>query len=60
LVGFQIPLIGGIAQISVDFGYHCRMFNLGSPKTGGDWVVHIAGAFVALFLVWWMLRMFVL
>jgi hypothetical protein len=36
------------------------MFNLGSPKTGGDWVVHIAGAFVALFLVWWMLRMFVL
>jgi hypothetical protein len=26
----------------------------------GDWIVHIAGAIVAIFLVWWMLRMFVL
>ena len=40
--------------------YHCRMFNFGKPKTGGDWIVHIAGAIVAIFLVWWMLRMFVL
>jgi hypothetical protein len=36
------------------------MFNLGSPKTGGDWIVHIAGVIVALFLVCWMLRVFVL
>jgi len=40
--------------------YHCRMFNFGKPKTAGDWIVHIAGAIVAIFLVWWMLRMFVL
>jgi hypothetical protein len=40
--------------------YHCRMFNFGKPKTAGDWIVHIAGAVVAIFLVWWMLRMFVL
>jgi hypothetical protein len=36
------------------------MFNFGKPKTPADWVVHIAGAIVAIFLVWWMLRMFVL
>jgi len=40
--------------------YHCRMFNFGKPKTAGDWIVHIAGAIVAIFLVWWMLRMYVL
>jgi hypothetical protein len=40
--------------------YHCRMFNFGKPKTVGDWIVHIAGAIVAVFLVWWMLRMYVL
>lgn len=40
--------------------YHCRMFNFGKPKTAGDWIVHIAGAIVAVFLVWWMLRMYVL
>ncbi len=40
--------------------YHCRMFNFGRPKTSGDWIVHIAGAIVAIFLVWWMLRVYVL
>jgi hypothetical protein len=40
--------------------YHCCMFNFGKPKTAGDWIIHIAGVLVALFLVWWMLRMFVL
>jgi hypothetical protein len=36
------------------------MFNFGKPKTVGDWIVHVAGAIVAIFLVWWMLRMYVL
>jgi hypothetical protein len=36
------------------------VFNLGNPKTGGDWIVHIAAAIVAIFLVWWMLRLYVL
>jgi hypothetical protein len=40
--------------------YHRRMFNFGKPKTAGDWIVHIAGAIIAIFLVWWMLRMYVL
>jgi hypothetical protein len=26
----------------------------------GDWIVHVLGAIVALFLIWWMLRMYVL
>ena len=36
------------------------MFNFGKPKTAGDWIVHAIGAIIALFLVWWMLRAFVL
>ena len=37
-----------------------HMFNFGKPKTSGDWVVHIAGAIVAIFLIWWMFRLYVL
>jgi hypothetical protein len=40
--------------------YHRRMFNFGKPKTAGDWIVHVAGAIVAIFLIWWMLRLYVL
>jgi hypothetical protein len=36
------------------------VFNLGKPKTVSDWIVHVAGAIVAIFLVWWMLRVYVL
>jgi len=36
------------------------MFNFGKPKTFGDWIVHIAAAMVAIFLILWMLRMYVL
>jgi hypothetical protein len=38
----------------------CGVFNFGKPKTVGDWIVHVAGAIVALFLMWWMLRVYVL
>jgi len=37
----------------------CRMFNFGKPKTVGDWIIHLVGVMVALFLVWWMLRIYV-
>ena len=40
--------------------YHATVFNFGKPKTVGDWMVHVAGAVVALLLVWWMLRAYVL
>jgi hypothetical protein len=33
-------------------------FNFGRPRTAGDWVVHVLGVIVALFLIWWLLRMF--
>jgi len=36
------------------------MFNFGKPKTPGDWIVHIAGAYSQYSLVWWMLRLYVL
>jgi len=36
------------------------MFNFGKPKTIGDWIVHILGGIVALLLVSWMLRVYVL
>jgi hypothetical protein len=34
------------------------MFNFGKPKTAGDWLVHLIGALIALFLVWWLIHMF--
>ena len=40
--------------------YHHHMFNLGQPKTFGDWIVHIVLGIIAIFLVWWMLRVYVL
>jgi hypothetical protein len=36
------------------------IFNFGKPKTAADWIVHIAGAIVAILLVGWMLRVWVL
>ena len=39
--------------------YYCRVFNFARPKTSGQWIGHIAMAIIALFLVWWMLRVYV-
>jgi hypothetical protein len=39
--------------------YYCCVFQFGRPKTAGQWIGHIVGVIVALFLVWWMLRVFV-
>jgi hypothetical protein len=36
------------------------MFRIGRPETPGQWIVHIVLGIVALFLVWWMLRAYVL
>ncbi len=30
------------------------MFNFGSPETTGGWLVHVAGAIFAIFLIYWM------
>jgi hypothetical protein len=37
-----------------------RMFRLGKPATPTQWIGHIVLALVALFLVWWMFRVYVL
>lgn len=52
--GYLSPTIRVAALLTL------RMFNFGRPKTAGDWIVHIAGAIVAMLLIWWMLRMYVL
>ncbi|MGI0017197.1 MAG: hypothetical protein ACREA1_00655 [Nitrosotalea sp.] len=36
------------------------MENRTEPKTLGHWIRYIAMAAIALFLVWWMLRVYVL
>jgi hypothetical protein len=36
------------------------MFRFGRPTTPGHWLAHIALAIVALFLVWWLLRVYVM
>jgi hypothetical protein len=35
------------------------VFNLGRPKTAGQWIAHFVLALIAVFLVWWMLRVYV-
>jgi len=40
--------------------YDCPVFNFGKPKTGGQWMAHVVLGIVALFLVWWLLRLYVL
>lgn len=40
--------------------YHLEMFRIGRPETPGQWIAHILLAIVALFLVAWMLRVYVL
>jgi hypothetical protein len=39
--------------------YHRRVFNFGKPKTAGDWIVHVIGAIIALFLIVWMVRLYI-
>jgi hypothetical protein len=35
------------------------VFNLGRPKTAGQGIAHFVLALIAVFLVWWMLRVYV-
>jgi hypothetical protein len=38
--------------------YHCDVFRIGRPGTPGQWIAHLALGIVALFLVWWLLRVY--
>jgi hypothetical protein len=35
------------------------MFNLGRPQTPAQWIGHFLLGIVALFLAWWMIRVFI-
>ena len=39
--------------------YDCPVFNFGTPKTPGQWIGHILAAIVALFLLLWLVRVYV-
>jgi len=39
---------------------HREVFNFGNPKTPGQWIGHLFVAIIGIFLIWWMLRLFVL
>ena len=38
--------------------YPSPMFNLGKPKSAGDWIAHVVLGAVALFLIWRIMHMF--
>jgi len=40
--------------------YHDLVENRTEPKTVGQWIRYVVVAVIALFLVWWMLRIYVL
>ncbi len=39
--------------------YDGCVFRFKRPRTAGQWLGHVLAAIVALFLVWWMLRLFI-
>jgi undecaprenyl pyrophosphate phosphatase UppP len=56
---FEIVDLRSNAAISREC-YDGVVFNFGNPQTPGQWIGHIVGAIIALFLIWWLLRLFVL
>jgi hypothetical protein len=54
----RIRGIGGAVWTSTC--YHSFVENRTEPRTARQWVRYIVVALIALFLVWWMLRLYVL
>ena len=50
--------IGG--EVWASTCYHSFVEKRTEPKTAGQWVRYIVVAVIALYLVWWMLRLYVL
>lgn len=38
--------------------YHPPMFNFGRPSTPGQWIAHFLLGIVALFLIYWLIRVY--
>jgi hypothetical protein len=50
----------GMSEVTEVPCYDGRMFRFGRPSTPAGWIGHAVLALIALGLVWWMLRVFVL
>jgi hypothetical protein len=51
---------GGETEVMALPCYDGRMFRFGRPSTPAGWIGHAILAVIAIALVWWMLRVFVL
>jgi hypothetical protein len=40
--------------------YHSPVPNRTEPRTAGQWIRYVVVAVIALFLIWWLLRLYVL
>jgi hypothetical protein len=47
-------------KIDVEGSRRLEMENRTEPRTVGQWIRYLVVAAIALFLVWWMLRLYVL
>jgi hypothetical protein len=54
------PVLKDLSSREIENCYDFCVFNFGKPKTAGQWIAHVVLALIALFLVWWMLRLFIL
>jgi hypothetical protein len=50
----------GVISGAILICYHHPVANRTEPKTAGQWIRYIVVAAIALYLVWWMLRVYVL
>ena len=53
-------LVGGIVVVAVAPCYDQPVDNRTEPRTARQWIRYLVIAIIALFLVWWMLRVYVL
>ena len=61
--GWGVPirtLVGGIVVVAVAPCYDQPVDNRTEPRTARQWIRYLVIAVIALFLVWWMLRVYVL
>ena len=50
---------GRVATLHIIVVLLLRVLNLSKPKTPGQWIVHIVAALIALFLIAWLLRLYI-
>jgi len=61
-MGLAYPLFPGASRASRNLTPDCYDYHVANrtePKTVAQWIRYIVVAAIALFLVWWMLRLYV-